>query len=115
MTPQIELRSDLNAEDDEGQNWTLLDNATNPSRVYVGVVLVAGTSRFWSVVRIMAVDADGRVHFVQLDGSDPDASLLPRWTSRQTTPQAACRPRQSIGRRSASSLELLEYRISPMR
>ena len=33
MTPQIELRSDLNAEDDDGQNWTLLENATNPALV----------------------------------------------------------------------------------
>ena len=39
MTPQIELRSDLNAEDDDGQNWTLLENATNPARVHVGAVL----------------------------------------------------------------------------
>ena len=69
MTPRIELRSDLNAEDDEGQNWTLLENATNPARVRAGAVLVAGTPRFWSVVRITAVDADGQVHFVQLDES----------------------------------------------
>ena len=43
MTPQIELRSDLNAEDDNGQNWALLDNATDPSRVHVGTLLIAGT------------------------------------------------------------------------
>lgn len=71
MTPQIALRSDLNTEDDDGQNWTLLENATDPGRVHVGAVLVAGTPRFWSVVRITAVDADGQVHFVQLDESDP--------------------------------------------
>lgn len=70
MTPQIELCSDLNAGDDEGQNWTLLENATDPNRVHVGAVLVAGTPRFWSVVRITAVDADGQVHFVQLDEND---------------------------------------------
>ena len=76
MAPQIELRSDLNAEDDEGQNWTLMENATNPGRVQVGAVLVAGTPRFWSVVRVTAVDADGQVHFVQLDESDPAARDL---------------------------------------
>ena len=76
MTPQIELRSDLNAEDDDGQNWTLLENATNPARVRVGAVLVAGTPRFWSVVRVTAVDADGQVHFVQLEESDPAAREL---------------------------------------
>ena len=76
MTPQIELRSDLNAEDDDGQNWTLLKNATNPTRVHVGAVLIAGTPRFWSVVRITAVDADGQVHFFQLDETDPAARDL---------------------------------------
>lgn len=76
MTPPIELRSDLNAEDDNGQNWALLDNATDPSRVRVGSLLIAGTPRFWSVVRITSVDADGQVHFVQLDDSDPAARKL---------------------------------------
>ena len=60
MTPQIELRSDLNAEDDNGRNWTLLGNATNPALVHVGAVLVAGTPRFWSVVRITAWTPTGR-------------------------------------------------------
>jgi len=76
VTPQIELRSDHNAEDDDGQNWTLIENATNPAGVHVGAVLVAGTPRFWSVVRVTAVDADGQVHFVQLDESDPAALAL---------------------------------------
>jgi hypothetical protein len=76
VTPRIELGSDLNAEDDNGQNWALLDNATDPSRVHVGAVVIAGTPRFWSVVRITAVDADGQVHFVQLDDNDPAAREL---------------------------------------
>ena len=76
MTPPIELRSDLNAEDDDGQNWTLLENATDPARVHVGAVLIAGRPQFWSVVRITAVDADGQVHFVQLDERDPAAREL---------------------------------------
>lgn len=76
MTPPIQLRSDLNAEDDNGENWTLIANATDPSQVRVGALLVAGTSRFWSVVRITAVDSDGQVHFVQLDENDPAARGL---------------------------------------
>lgn len=76
MTPPIDLRSDLNAEDDHGENWALLDSATDPSRVQVGSVLVAGTPRFWSVVRITAVDADGQVHFRQLTDDDPAARQL---------------------------------------
>lgn len=74
--PQIALRSDLNAEDDGGQNWALLDNAIDPAQVVPGAVLIAGTPRFWSVVRITAVDADGQVHFVQLDEHDPAARTL---------------------------------------
>ena len=76
MTPPIALRSDLNAEDENGQNWALLDNATDRSGVHVGAVLVAGMPNFWSVVRVTAVDADGQVHFVQLDESDPAARDL---------------------------------------
>jgi hypothetical protein len=76
VTPPIALRSDLNAEDDNGQNWALLDSAVHPSSVHVGSVLIAGTPRFWSVVRITAVDDDGQVHFVQLDASDPAARNL---------------------------------------
>ena len=73
MKPRIDLHSDLNAEDDNGQNWTLLQNAVDPSRVCPGAVLVAGTPRFWAVVRVTAVDDDGQVHFVQLDPDDPVA------------------------------------------
>jgi len=73
VTPPIDLRSDLNAEDDNGENWALLANAADPSRVRVGAVVVAGTPRLWSVVRITGVDPDEQVHFVQLDESDPAA------------------------------------------
>jgi hypothetical protein len=58
------LRTDLNAEDDEGRWWTLLRDAADPARIKPGAVLVAGTERFWSVVRIERVDDDGQVHFV---------------------------------------------------
>ncbi|MSO78999.1 MAG: hypothetical protein EXQ79_05280 [Acidimicrobiia bacterium] len=76
MTPRIDLRSDLNAEDDNGENWALLDDASDPSQVRVGSVLVAGTPRFWSVVRVTAVDADSQVHFQQLNEDDPAARQL---------------------------------------
>lgn len=68
MTPRIDLRCDLNAEDDDGQSWTLLENAASPAQVQVGAVLIAGAPRIWSVVRITALNPDGQVHFVQLDG-----------------------------------------------
>ena len=76
MTPPIDLPSDLNAEDDNGENWALLADAADPSRVRIGAVVVAGTPRFWSVVRITVVDPDGQVHFVQLDENDPAARKL---------------------------------------
>jgi len=73
MTATIDLRSDLNAEDDDGENWALLANAVDPSRLRVGAVVVAGTPRFWSIVRIMGVGSHGQVHFVQLKENDPAA------------------------------------------
>ena len=76
LRPPIQLRSDLNAEDDNDENWALLANAPDSSEVRVGAVMVAGTPRFWSVVRITAVDPDGQVHFVQLDANDPAAQAL---------------------------------------
>ena len=76
MTPPIDLRSDLNAEDDDGQNWTLLRNAVDTARVLPGAILVAGSPRHWSVVRVTAIDRDGQVHFVQLPVDDPEARRL---------------------------------------
>lgn len=56
LTPQIDLPSDLNVEDDNGQNWAVIGQARNPSQIRVGALVVAGMSHFWSVVRITAVE-----------------------------------------------------------
>lgn len=77
LTPQIDLPSDLNAEDDNGRNWAVIGQARNPSQIRVGALVVAGMSHFWSVVRITAVDHDGQVHFVQLDETDPTVRAVP--------------------------------------
>jgi hypothetical protein len=74
--PLIDLRADLNAEDDEGRWWALLSDSAEPGMVRPGAVLVAGTERFWSVVRIEQVDADGQVHFVAVADDDPEAVAL---------------------------------------
>jgi hypothetical protein len=74
--PKIDLRADLNAEDDEGRWWSLLRDSADPARVVPGAVLVAGSERFWSVVRIEQVDDDGQVHFVGLPSDDPAAVAL---------------------------------------
>lgn len=74
--PLIDLRADLNAEDDEGRWWSLIADAVDPGAVRPGAVLVAGSERFWSVVRIDQVDADGQVHFVAVADDDPEAAAL---------------------------------------
>jgi hypothetical protein len=59
----IELDADLNAEDDEGLNWSVLSAAADPELIRPGAVVAAGRDRYWSWVRIVRVDADGQVHF----------------------------------------------------
>lgn len=71
--PAIDLRADLNSEDDEGRLWSLLRDAGDSTRIVPGAVIIAGTERYWSVVRIDEVDDDGQVHFVLLPGDDPAA------------------------------------------
>jgi hypothetical protein len=39
-------------------------------------VLIAGTERFWSVVRIEQADDDGQVHIVAVSPDDPEAARL---------------------------------------
>ena len=74
--PTIDLRADLNAEDDQGRWWSLLRDAGDVARIVPGAVVVAGTERFSSVVRIEQVDDDGRVHFVPVPPDDPAAVEL---------------------------------------
>ena len=69
MTPPIDLVADLNAQDDDGQGWSTLDDAVDPSRVRPGAMLLAGNDTAQAVVRVVAVDDDGQVHFVVLPGS----------------------------------------------
>jgi len=68
--PGIALAANLNNEDDEGLNWSLLRNAGDPSVIVVGAVLIAGTERFWSWVRIRRIDEDGQVHFEQISADE---------------------------------------------
>jgi hypothetical protein len=77
--PRIALRADLNAEDDEGRWWSLLRDAVEPAAIVPGAMVIAGSDRFWSVVRIEQVDADGQVLFVAVPPDDPAAlNLLAR-------------------------------------
>ena len=69
MDPQIDLVADLNAEDDDGLGWSMLGDARNPARIRPGVMLVAGNRHAQAVVRVVAIDEDGQVHFTVLPGS----------------------------------------------
>ena len=69
MSSHIDLVADLNAEDDEGLGWSTLSEARDPARIRPGVMLVAGNRQAQAVVRVVAVDEDGQVHFAVLPGS----------------------------------------------
>lgn len=69
MTLNIYLVADLNAQDDDGLGWSTLSDARDPEHVQPGTMLLAGNNAAQAVVRIVAVDDDGQVHFVILPGS----------------------------------------------
>lgn len=69
MADRIELVADLNAEDDDGLGWSTLADAPDPERVQPGAMVLAGNSAAQAVVRVVAVDDDGQVHFTILPGS----------------------------------------------
>lgn len=67
----LDLIADLNAQDDDGLGWSTLTDATAPERVRPGAMLLAGNTQAQAVVRVIAVDDDGQVHFAILPGSVP--------------------------------------------
>jgi hypothetical protein len=69
MNSRIDLIADLNDEDDEGLGWSMLSDASDPARIRPGAMLVAGNRQAQVVVRVVAVDDDGQVHFTVLPGS----------------------------------------------
>lgn len=68
MERSLDLIADLNAMDDDGLGWSTLSDAVDPSRVVVGAMLLAGNDMARAVVRVVAIDDDGQVHFVVLPG-----------------------------------------------
>jgi hypothetical protein len=65
----VDLVADLNAEDDDGLGWSTLADARAPESVTPGAMILAGNQSAQAVVRIVAVDEDGQVHFTVLPGS----------------------------------------------
>lgn len=66
---EVDLVADLNAEDDDGLGWSTLTDARAPERVAPGAMLLAGNHSAQAVVRVVAVDNDGQIHFTILPGS----------------------------------------------
>jgi hypothetical protein len=64
----LDLRADLNAQDDDGYGWSTLSDAADSARVRVGAMLLAGNEQAQAIVRVVAVDSDGQVHFAILPG-----------------------------------------------
>ncbi len=69
MDLALDITADLNAQDDEGLGWSTLADAVDPGRIVPGAMLLAGNEVASAVVRIVAVDEDGQVHFSVLPGS----------------------------------------------
>ena len=69
MDSPIDLAADLNDQDDEGLGWSTMAEASEPAKIRPGVMLVAGNLQAQAVVRVVAVDDDGQVHFTVLPGS----------------------------------------------
>ena len=69
MDLYIDLAADLNDQDDEGLGWSTMAEASEPAKIRPGVMLVAGNLQAQAVVRVVAVDDDGQVHFTVLPGS----------------------------------------------
>jgi hypothetical protein len=65
----LDLITDLNDQDNDGLGWSTLADAVAPERVRPGAILLAGNSQAQAVVRVVAVDDDGQVHFAILPGS----------------------------------------------
>lgn len=65
----MDLVADLNAEDDDGLGWSTLADPRTPGRITPGAMILAGNRSAQAVVRIVAVDDDGQVHFTVLPGS----------------------------------------------
>ncbi len=65
----LDLVADLNAQDDDGLGWSTLADAVSPDRVRPGAMLLAGNDQARAVVRVVAVDDDGQIHFTVLSGS----------------------------------------------
>ena len=66
---ELDVIADLNSEDDDGLGWSTLADARDAYSVLPGAMLLAGNESAKAVVRVVAVDDDGQIHFSILPGS----------------------------------------------
>jgi hypothetical protein len=59
----VDVVADLNAQDDDGLGWSTLAEARDPAIVVPGATLTAGNRQATALVRVVAVDPDGQIHF----------------------------------------------------
>lgn len=81
----IDLVADLNTQDDDGFGWSILSGARDPATVKVGSMLLAGNSQAIAVVRVVAVDDDGQIHFKILPAPDQQDPPPARQRSQELT------------------------------
>lgn len=65
---RIDIKVDLNTEDETGLPWAYLDQAPDPSRIIPGTYVVAGWGTVAAVAEIVDVADDGVVHLRPLRG-----------------------------------------------
>ncbi len=75
ITPAIALPANLNNEDDDGLNRSLLRKAVDRGTIVEGAVVVGGTEHFWSWVRIRRIDADGQVDVERITAEEAPRSV----------------------------------------
>ena len=65
---KIDLFVDLNTEDETGFPWTYLDQASDPSIVVPGRLIVVGAGSAIALAEVLDVSDDGLVHVRPLPG-----------------------------------------------
>ncbi len=84
-TPMVDIRADLQNEDDTGYVWAFLRRATEPARITAGAIVIAGNSAGRSLARVIdIVDGPGDkvVHLQPLPGSVTEHEQLRRGVTR---------------------------------
>jgi len=88
---ELDVIADLNAEDDDGLGWSTLSDARDADRVRPGAMLLAGNESAKAVVRVVAVDDDGQIHFSARSRRTGICSIAPPPDVIPTASSARCR------------------------